>query len=186
MVKRVNNVCVSEIEDKEKLLVEKLLDEKKTITFAESCTGGLLSKKITDISGASSCFECGFVTYSNEKKEKLLGVSRETLKKYGAVSYQTAYEMCGGARKAADADIAIGVTGIAGPTGGTPEKPVGLVYVGVCTEKVWGVVKLNLSGTREEVREQTSCVAFDLALKALKGELSLREENPMMIEIQYI
>ncbi len=185
MVKNVNKVYVSEIRENEKLLVKKLLDEKKTITFAESCTGGLLSKKITDVSGASCCFECGFVTYSNEKKEKLLGVSHDTLSKYGAVSYQTAYEMCGGARKASDADIAIGVTGIAGPTGDTPEKPVGLVYVGVCTEKVWGVVKLNLSGTREEIREKTSKIAFDLALKALNGELFLSKDNPVMIDIVY-
>lgn len=186
-MKSVNKVYVSDINGEEKLfaLVKELLNEKKTITFAESCTGGLLSKKITDISGASSCFECGFVTYSNEKKEKLLNVSHNTLESYGAVSYQTAYEMCKGAKEAADADIAIGVTGIAGPTGGTPEKPVGLVYVGVCSENVCGVVKLNLSGTREEVREQTSKVAFDLSLKALENKLTLSEDNPTMIDIVY-
>ncbi len=165
-------------------LVEKLIADDKTITFAESCTGGLLSKKITDISGSSACFECGFVTYSNEKKEKLLGVSHDTLLKYGAVSYQTAYEMCQGARKVADSDIAISVTGIAGPTGGTDEKPVGLVYVGVCTESLCGVVKLNLSGTRDEVREKTSLCAFNLALMALEDKCC--PENGTLLNVEYV
>ena len=186
MVKCVSKVYISKINGVEKLLVKKLLDDKKTITFAESCTGGLLSKKITDISGASACFECGFVTYSNEKKEKLLGVSHDTLTKYGAVSYQTAYEMCKGAKEVADAEIAISVTGIAGPTGGTAEKPVGLVYVGVCTDNIHGVVKLNLSGTREEVREKTSLCAFSLALMALENRLTSCPENGTLLDVEYI
>lgn len=166
-------------------LIKKLIDEKKTITFAESCTGGLLSKKVTDNSGVSSCFECGFVTYSNDIKEKLLGVKHETLLKHGAVSYETAYEMCEGAKKAASADIAISVTGIAGPTGGTDEKPVGLVYVGVCSDSIHGVIKLNLSGTREEVREKTSLCAFSLANLALNGELSHWDENGTVLDVEY-
>ncbi len=143
-------------------IVELLIKNKKTITFAESCTGGLIAKKITDISGASECFECSFVTYSNAKKSKLIGVCEDTLKEYGAVSYQTALEMCKGAREKADADIAVSVTGIAGPGGGTKEKPVGLVYAGICTEDVWAYTKLNLSGSREEIREQTADIAIEI------------------------
>lgn len=170
----------------EEELVKVLLGNNLSITFAESCTGGLLSKKVTDVVGASGCFECGFVTYSNEKKQKLLGVSADTLSKYGAVSYQTAYEMCAGAKAAADADIAIGVTGIAGPGGGTAEKPVGLVYVGVCCDKIHAVCRLNLCGTRDEVREQTSLCAFDIALRALNNQLRTKDENPKLLNIEYV
>ena len=144
-------------------IAELLIKNNKTITFAESCTGGLIAKKLTDISGTSQCFECSFVTYSNEKKSKLIGVSKETLENYGAVSYQTALEMCKGARDTAEADIAVSVTGIAGPNGGTAEKPVGLVYVGICTEDIWAYTKLNLSGTREEIREKTADTALLIA-----------------------
>lgn len=183
----MKTVKVCEIKRDEILcLVKKLIDEKKTITFAESCTGGLLSKKITDVSGASACFECGFVTYSNDIKEKVLGVRHDTLLSHGAVSYETAYEMCEGAKRVAGADIAISVTGIAGPTGGTAEKPVGLVYVGVCTDSIHGVVKLNLSGTREEVREKTSLCAFNLALSALEGRLFYWDENGTLLDVEYI
>ena len=104
-------------------VVKLLREQGKTVTFAESCTGGLLAKKITEIPGSSECFNCSYVTYSNEQKEKILGVSHETLESYGAVSSQTALEMCRGAREAVDADIAVSVTGIARPGGGTPEKP---------------------------------------------------------------
>lgn len=168
-----------------KRTVERLLDNKLTITFAESCTGGLISKKITDVAGVSGCYECGFVTYSNEKKQELLGVSADTLLKYGAVSHQTAYEMCVGARKAAGADIAVSVTGIAGPGGGTPEKPVGLVYIGIASDNICAVCKLNLSGDRESVREQTAVCALDLAYKAINNELKTQEEKPYMIDIMY-
>lgn len=105
---------------------------------AESCTGGLLAKRMTDIFGASAVFENSFITYSNEKKTNLLGVPPKTLQKYGAVSEQTACAMAIGARKAGRADYGVGITGIAGPTGGTAEKPVGLVYIAVADEKmVW-------------------------------------------------
>ncbi len=152
-------------------IVKMLIESGKKLALAESCTGGLVAKKITDISGASECFECGFVTYSNEQKVQRLGVSRETLEKYGAVSPQTALEMCRGAKEKAGADIGIGITGIAGPNGGTAEKPVGLVYIGFCTDEVHIAYKLNLSGSRDEIREQTSLYALDLVRKSLKGEV---------------
>lgn len=148
-------------------VVELLRKHNKTVTFAESCTGGLLAKKITEVPGSSECFNASFVTYSNNEKEKLLGVSSKTLEAYGAVSYQTALEMCRGAKAKASADIAVSVTGIAGPGGGTPEKPVGLVYVGICTDDVWEYKKLNLSGDRSAVREKTSLYALDAVRRYL-------------------
>ncbi len=152
-------------------IAELLIKNKKTITFAESCTGGLIAKKLTDIAGTSECFECSFVTYSNAKKSKLIGVSEQTLEKYGAVSYQTALEMCKGAKNAAEADIAISVTGIAGPGGGTQEKPVGLVYVGICADDIWAYTKLNLSGSREQIREKTAQTALLIAENYLLSTL---------------
>lgn len=158
-------------------VVELLIKQNKTVTFAESCTGGLLSKKITDVSGASECFNCGFVTYSNERKEKLLGVKRETLEKYGAVSWQTAYEMCEGAKIRGGADIGIGITGIAGPGGGTEEKPVGLVYIGICTDEIHATCELHLAGDRDTVRERTSLYALDLVRRSLLGMLKTKADG---------
>ncbi len=120
----------------EGVLIERLAELGFSITTAESCTGGLLSARLVDYPGASRVLKEGFVTYSNEAKEKLLGVRHETLEKYGAVSSQTAMEMAAGAAESAGAQAAIAITGIAGPTGavparlGQPEKPVGLVYIG--------------------------------------------------------
>ena len=107
------------------------------------------------------------MTYSNEQKEKILGVNHETLESYGAVSSQTALEMCRGAREAADADIAVSVTGIAGPGGGTPEKPVGLVYIGICADGLWESKKLLLNGSRDAIRERTSLYALDAVRREL-------------------
>lgn len=148
-------------------VVKLLLKHKKTITFAESCTGGLLAKKITEVSGASECFNCSYVTYSNEQKEKILGVSHKTLKKHGAVSEHTALEMCRGAKDVSDADIAVSVTGIAGPGGGTADKPVGLVYIGICTDDICEVKRILLSGSREAIRERTSLRALDMVRRTL-------------------
>ena len=142
--------------------MELLIKNKLVLATAESCTGGLVAKKITDVSGASEVFHCGAVTYSNEKKEQLLGVSGETLKKYGAVSEQTALEMSKGIKERMGADIGIGITGIAGPGGGTKEKPVGLVYISICAGDVHKAWKLNLTGTRDVVRERASLYAMDI------------------------
>ena len=114
----------------EEKLVSLLKENNMIITTVESCTGGLLASKIVNVSGASEVFYEGFITYANSAKETYAGVSKETLDKYGAVSFQVAMEMAQGAAKKTGADVAVSVTGIAGPDGGTKEKPVGLVYIG--------------------------------------------------------
>ena len=143
-------------------IIEALTNGGKHITFAESCTGGMLAEMLTAVSGASECFDGSFVTYANEQKEKLIGVRHETLAKYGAVSYQTALEMSRGARLALGADIGAGVTGIAGPGGGTPEKPVGLVYISISTKDIHYFCRLNLDGDRFEVRRKTCLYVLEL------------------------
>ncbi len=167
-------------------VVELLCEKGKKLALAESCTGGLVAKKITDISGASDCFECGFVTYSNEQKIKRLGVNPETLEKYGAVSPQTAFEMCRGAKENGGADIGVGITGIAGPGGGTPEKPVGLVYIGICTDTIHATCRLHLAGDRDMVRERTSLYALDLVRRSLLGELKTVPEDKNILNTDYI
>jgi len=149
-------------------LVKVLTDKKMTVSTAESCTGGLISKLITDVSGSSEVFGYGFVTYANEAKINILGVWDEALSQYGAVSEPVAVLMSCGARRVSKSDIAISVTGIAGPGGGTAEKPVGLVYVSLSTPDGTICRKCNFSGTREEVRRQTAEFALNLALKYLK------------------
>lgn len=143
-------------------IIEALTNDGKHITFAESCTGGMLAEMLTAVSGASECFNGSFVTYANEQKEKMIGVRHETLEKYGAVSYQTALEMSRGARLALGADIGAGVTGIAGPGGGTPEKPVGLVYISISTKGLHCFCRLNLDGDRYEVRRKTCLYVLEL------------------------
>lgn len=145
-----------------------LLKEKgMTLTTAESCTGGLLAGRLLNVSGASAVYEEGHITYSNHAKEKILGVSHETLEVHGAVSPQTACEMALGAAKAAGADAALSVTGIAGPSGGTKEKPVGLVYIGCCVNGEVRAEKYQFTGNRSKNREQ----AVVKALTLLRAEL---------------
>ena len=122
------------------------------ISAAESCTGGLISAAIVNVPGASDVFGQGLVTYSNEAKEKLLGVKHETLVKYGAVSHETAREMALGCAMSAGADYAVASTGIAGPGGGTEEKPVGLVYIGCFAKGEVSSIKCNFEGDRQAVR----------------------------------
>ncbi len=149
-------------------VVVRLLKEKgKTLATAESCTGGMIGEQLTSVPGASEVYGFGFVTYANEAKEKLLGVKHETLAAYGAVSPETACEMAAGARKVSGADIAVAVTGIAGPGGGTKEKPVGLVYVGISTADGTRAEKLQLSGSRQRIRIRT-CLS---ALNSVRMEL---------------
>ncbi len=154
-------------------LVQALSQKGKTIGVAESCTGGLIAQRITEIPGASKVFGCGVCTYSNQMKESLLKVSAQTLGEYGAVSKQTAQEMAEGVRALSGADIGLSITGIAGPDGGTPEKPVGLVYVGVSTAQGIQVKELRLSrgygGEREFIRYSASTNALHLALQAAKA-----------------
>ncbi|MGN1266616.1 MAG: competence/damage-inducible protein A [Dorea sp.] len=148
--------------------VVKILNERHmTLTTAESCTAGLLSGRIMNVPGASSVYNEGYITYSNDAKEKLLGVHHETLEQYGAVSPQTAREMAEGAAKASGADAAIGVTGIAGPGGGTKEKPVGLVYVGCSVNGKVRVEEYHFTGNRNKNRDY----AVVRALTLLREEL---------------
>ena len=134
-----------------------------TVSTAESCTGGLIASAITEISGSSTFFGMGVVTYANEAKMKLLGVKSDTLTAYGAVSEQTAKEMTEGILSLSKSDVSISVTGIAGPTGGTPEKPVGLVYIGISGEFGTFSYENHFSGNRSQVRAQTVEKAFKLA-----------------------
>ena len=153
----------------EEKVVQKLMEKGYTITTAESCTGGLLAGRILNVSGASSVYNEGRITYSNEAKERLLGVSHETLKTYGAVSEQTAGEMAKGATLVAKADVGLSTTGIAGPTGGTPEKPVGLVYVGCAIGDEIAVEECRFQGTREENRNSAVEAALQLVLRKLSN-----------------
>lgn len=136
-------------------LFELMKKRKLSLSTAESCTGGMIASAVTNVSGASDIFGMGVVTYSNEAKMKLIGVKEETLKKYGAVSAKTASEMAEGVLKLSQADVSVAVTGIAGPTGGTSEKPVGLVYIGVSGKYGTFTFENNFKGNRDEVRRQT-------------------------------
>lgn len=132
-----------------KIVGEMLSKNKLSISLAESCTGGLVGNRITDIPGSSQYFKGGIMVYSNQAKIEQLGVKKETLKKYGAVSKNTAEEMAVNIRGIMKTDIGVSITGIAGPGGGTEEKPVGLVYIGLATSQSTDVYKLNLHGDRE-------------------------------------
>lgn len=151
----------------EEKVVQLLLEKEYTITTAESCTGGLLAGTLLNVSGASGVYNEGYITYANEAKERLVGVKHETLETFGAVSEQTAREMAEGAAKAAKADVGLSTTGVAGPTGGTPEKPVGLIYIGCCINGVTTVKECRFDGTREENRRRAVKEALELALDCL-------------------
>lgn len=137
------------------------------LASAESCTGGLISKRITDISGASAIFGYGLCTYANEAKVKLLGVSEDTLKAFGAVSKQTAYEMAEGLLKLSGADVVVCTTGMASPGGAPTDKPVGMVFVGIGSKNGIRVTELSLGhlGGRDEIRNATADYALTEALE---------------------
>ncbi len=153
-------------------VVSKLVSEKITLAAAESCTGGLISKKITDISGASLCFGLGITSYSENAKNAFLGVDEHTLKEFGAVSAETACQMAVGAMKAADSDMAVAVTGYAGPAASFGEQ-VGLVFIAVCNSKTVWVKRFELAPrgneTREKIREVASMHAFDMIRRIILG-----------------
>lgn len=146
----------------ESAVVELLRANGLTATCAESCTGGLLSARLVNVPGVSEIYKSGLVTYSNKAKRKLLGVKKATLQKYGAVSEQTAEEMAKGAAALTKADVAVAVTGIAGPDGGTKEKPVGTVYIACAVKGKTVVKKYQFSGNRSKVREATVSEALVL------------------------
>lgn len=166
-----------------KALGDVLCKQGKTVTTAESCTGGGIAQTITEVGGASQWFTHGFVTYSNEAKQQLLEVSANTLEEFGAVSEQTVKEMAVGALSKANADIAVSVSGIAGPTGGSVDKPVGLVWFGIAQSTDEEVerkgdknqharidvmsFKCNFTGDRSAVREQAVAVALEKLIQCL-------------------
>ena len=155
--KRFGNDIYSmdEEETLEKSLVNMLLQKDLTIGTVESCTGGMIAARLTNVAGVSEVFKNGLVTYSNKAKRKLVGVKKETLDKYGAVSKQVAKEMVKGMVHQYKADVAIAVTGIAGPDGGSEEKPVGLVYIATFVCGVTTVKEYHFSGNREKIRDNT-------------------------------
>lgn len=138
-----------------------------TVSTAESCTGGMLAAKLVNVPGVSDVYKEGFITYSNKAKRKNLEVSKSTLKKYGAVSEQVAKEMATGGVLAADSDICVSITGIAGPDGGTEEKPVGLVYIGCYLKDHVAVECYQFKGNREKIREQATMKALDLLRRSI-------------------
>jgi nicotinamide-nucleotide amidase len=151
---------------------KKLRQKHLTIATAESCTGGLLAHMLTNISGSSEYFERGVITYSNTSKMELLGVRENILVEYGAVSEQTAAMMAVGIRERSHVDIGVSTTGIAGPTGGTTEKPAGLVYIGVATKKNMLVKRFIFSGDRLANKESACAAALEHILDMIQRETS--------------
>lgn len=152
----------------ESRLVKLLLEKDLQITCAESCTGGMIASRLVNVPGVSEILMESYVTYSNEAKHRLLGVEQEALSKYGAVSQQVAFQMAEGAARAAGADAVIAVTGIAGPGGGTAQKPVGLVYIGTYLCGNIRVTENHFLGERYEIRRQ----AAEAALLQLTAQLT--------------
>ena len=150
-------------------LIKLLIKKKIKVSFAESCTGGLLASTVTSINGASKVFNLGLITYSNQSKIKVLKVNKNIIKKYGAVSYECCKSMVNNLAKISKANINISITGIAGPKGGTKQKPVGLVYIGI---KKGDKIKVNeylfKSQRRSSIQRATVKKALDLILRATK------------------
>ena len=171
--RRVGDFVYSvDVESLEELVVGELAAQGKTLATAESCTGGLLSKRITDVAGASAVFHMGVVTYANQAKEDMLGVSHETLERWGAVSSQTAREMAQGIVRRSQADLGIGITGIAGPDGGTAEKPVGLIYIALSDGECTWVTKRHPIGRTKSRAWHRHCAAsqaLDMVRRYLEG-----------------
>ena len=153
---------------KAKKLSELLIAKSKTMAVAESCTGGSLSSSLTSIPGASTYFNCGFITYSNKSKVNMLGVDPKTIELFGAVSEKVAYEMVMGAGKNSQSDLAVSVTGIAGPSGGSPKKPVGTVCFGFYIDGNVSTTTQFFSGVRSEIVSES--IAFALTELILKIE----------------
>lgn len=140
-----------------------------TIGTAESCTGGLIANRITNVPGSSGYFEGGFITYSNKAKTLFLGVPEEAIDRNGAVSYVVASAMARGAREKLGVDMAVAVTGIAGPGGGVPGKPVGTVFIGLATGKGTFVREFHFTGTRRSIKRQTADRAMEFIIDHLEG-----------------
>ncbi|AUG57441.1 competence/damage-inducible protein A [Acetivibrio saccincola] len=170
IVKRLGSYVYStENENLEKVVTKMLLENNLTIAIAESCTGGLICSKLVSVSGVSKVFNRGIISYSNDSKVQDLGVNEDTIKKYGAVSTQTAIEMAEGVKRIAGTDIGVSITGIAGPEGGTAEKPVGLMYMALAYKGNTVCKKLNLSGDRERIINVASLHVLDLIRRQIGG-----------------
>ena len=157
-------IITATLRESTKKILEIAAENKMKISCAESCTGGLLSALFTEISGASKSFDRAFITYSNEAKNEMLGVKKTTLETFGAVSFETAKEMAEGVIKNSSAELAVAITGIAGPDGGSLDKPVGLVYIAVSNRrtKKLNIRKFNFAGNRDDVRSCAVNAAIDM------------------------
>jgi nicotinamide-nucleotide amidase len=153
----------------EEVVGEALVTRGWRLATAESCTGGLLARRLTDVPGASRYFERGFVTYSNESKMQLVGVTEADLRAHGAVSAPVAEQLARGARERANVEMGAGITGIAGPDGGSEEKPVGTVFIGISSPRGEAVRKYRFMGTRRTIRERAAQSALDLLRRELQG-----------------
>ena len=174
LVKRVRSKLGESIftdrdESLEEVVGRSLLAQRKTLATVESCTGGVISKMLTDIPGSSDYYLGGVVCYSNDSKTHLVGVNETTLERFGAVSKPVAHQMALGIRKRMDSDYALSATGIAGPDGGTPEKPVGLVFLGLSTPDGTEVRELRLRAGREVIRVRSARLALDWLRRKLEG-----------------
>lgn len=149
-------------------MAQRLVEQELTLALAESCTGGLIAHRLTNIPGSSAFLNRGYVVYSNQAKAEDLGVDPATLEQFGAVSAETAREMAQGARLKSQTDLGLAVTGIAGPTGATPTKPVGLVYISLATSGDTIVERHLWKGTREQVKNRTALMALKLLWQTTK------------------
>lgn len=156
-------------------LVSALIEKKMKISTAESCTGGMLSQRITNVSGSSNVFDCGICSYANSIKEKLLHISNKTLTEFGAVSEETATQMCQNIRQIAYSDIGVATTGIAGPTGGTKDKPVGLVFIGIATKDRTTIYRAELCHFTQHSRSQVRSMATNLTMLLAMQEIATSE-----------
>ena len=158
-----NNIYTTDTEvTLEKAVIDLLVANHLTVSTAESCTGGLVSARLINVPGASEVFKAGYVSYSNKIKRKLIGVKRSSLEKHGAVSSVVAKEMAKGAAMLSKADVVVSVTGIAGPDGGSAEKPVGLVYIGCQVKGETTVKEYHFKGDRNKIREASVSAALSL------------------------
>lgn len=159
----------TDLTDMADVVIREATKHGKMIATAESCTGGLISSCLTDVAGSSAAFLCGFVTYANETKTRLLGVPVDAITEFGAVSDIVAAAMSEGALAHAGADLAVSVTGVAGPGGGTADKPVGLVYLSLAESGEDAVIKRYIfAGTRDDIRRSTVGAALELILSRLR------------------
>lgn len=171
--KKFNEFIFGGLEDTlESVVIDLLRDHSKVLATAESCTGGMLASRLINVSGASSVYKEGLVAYANEAKIKYLDVKEETLKKFGAVSPEVAMEMCDNLYQKSDADVTVSVTGIAGPNGGTEEKPVGLVYFGINFMGNTTIYRKVFNGNREMIRLRSTIFALNML-----REMLIKNEN---------